>query len=76
VFRNDLLGQVIYRREEDESPVTGGPHEHFYRFSGRQMGYVGNNSSFDVDYAQSIKQRADAAGLSSFADFDLVHDHS
>ncbi len=57
----------------------------WYRFSGRQMGYVGNNGTIDADYAASIANRIAAQGTgafangastsTSFADFDLAHDH-
>lgn len=43
IFSNDLNGQALKRDEHDYSTATvGDPHEIWYRFAGKQMGYVGN----------------------------------
>jgi len=33
---------------------SGGPHEIWYRYGGRQLGYDGNNGNLDTDYLTSI----------------------
>ncbi len=81
IFLNDMMGQAI-KRDERDALAGGDPHEVWYRFSGRQMGYVGNNGSIDSDYASSIASRTAAQGsgaflngaasATSFADFDLA----
>ena len=35
----------------------GDPHEIWYRFGGKQLGYTGNNGTLDTDYATSITNR-------------------
>ncbi|WP_019962477.1 RHS repeat domain-containing protein, partial [Woodsholea maritima] len=75
----DMSGQVI-ARDENNHTSTGEPHERWYRFGDKQMGYIGNNGNTDFSYAQSIDERAKKAGDgdfrngaktgSSFADFD------
>lgn len=83
MFLYDLMGQVIKRDEKDN--LSGGdPHEVWYRFSGRQIGYVGNNGSLDTTYANSIANRTATPGSGAFfngassstnaADFDLAYD--
>ncbi|WP_163368305.1 hypothetical protein, partial [Enterobacter hormaechei] len=53
----DALGQAIRRDEEDGNawnPATfggGDPHEVWYRFNGRQLGYTGNDGTWDNSYA-------------------------
>jgi LysM repeat protein len=67
-----MLGQVIRREQEGG---TGNTAEVWYRYSGRQMGYAGNNGYINSDYAQTINQRAGSGGTpGSFADFDLAYD--
>lgn len=56
-FTLDELGQIIRRDESQPSGQTGSPHEVWYRFSGRQLGYTGNNGTADVAIAQSISER-------------------
>jgi len=84
---NDAMGQAVRRDEADLNydPTTGGdPHELWYRFDGRQVGYVGNNGTDDVDYGASLARRTAPASSgttgafrgganygSSYADFDL-----
>ncbi|WP_379551794.1 LysM peptidoglycan-binding domain-containing protein [Qipengyuania sp. DGS5-3] len=56
-FTNDELGQIIRRDETTTSNSTGAPHEVWYRFGGRQLGYTGNNGTADVSTATSIQER-------------------
>ncbi|MFZ5748783.1 MAG: LysM peptidoglycan-binding domain-containing protein, partial [Pseudomonadota bacterium] len=48
---------MIRRDESDGNGSLGDPHEVWYRFGGRQLGYTGNNGTSDVDYATSIAER-------------------
>jgi YD repeat-containing protein len=83
-YTNDLTGQTIRRDESDRNYSSGDPHEVWYRFGGKQMGYVGNNGTLDTDYKTSISNRmrgpsTSTAGAfrfgasygSAHADFDL-----
>jgi len=64
--------------------TTAGTGYGWYRFSGKQIGYVGNNGTIDTDYASSITNRTaaqrtgafqnGAASGTSSADFDLAYD--
>ncbi len=56
-FTNDELGQVIRRDETAVSGQTGAPHEVWYRYGGRQLGYTGNNGTNDMSMAASISDR-------------------
>ncbi|HYD37424.1 MAG TPA: hypothetical protein VEA60_07410, partial [Allosphingosinicella sp.] len=58
-WTNDLTGQAL-RRDEADSLPGGDPHEIWYRFGGKQLGYVGNNGTLDTDYATSIDNRTKA----------------
>jgi YD repeat-containing protein len=63
---SDGLGQVI-RRDEADYNSGGDPHEVWYRFNGKQIGYVGNNGTLDTDYLTSIATRtAGSAGTGAF----------
>ncbi|HYD86007.1 MAG TPA: LysM peptidoglycan-binding domain-containing protein [Vitreimonas sp.] len=64
-FKSDLNGQVI-RRDESDSHTTGDPHEFWYRFAGKQLGYVGNNGTSDIDYRASTTERAAGTGSGPF----------
>lgn len=59
----DENAQIIRRDETKPSnlPVyqTGSPHEVWYRFGGREMGYVGNNGNNDPGYTASTAERQD-----------------
>ena len=60
-FTNDELGQII-RRDETRpyyapAAQSGSPHEVWYRFAGRQLGYTGNNGTNDVTTSASISER-------------------
>jgi hypothetical protein len=65
IFTNDELGQII--RRDESRPYTapaaqaGSPHEVWYRFAGRQLGYTGNNGSNDMGTSASIQERQIAA---------------
>jgi YD repeat-containing protein len=79
-FTNDMNGQVIRRDESDNNFSNGDPHEVWYRFNGKQLGYTGNNGTLDTDYQTSINNRTRTPGTgafrfgtttgSSYADFD------
>ncbi|MFM2409439.1 MAG: hypothetical protein RL481_267, partial [Pseudomonadota bacterium] len=61
----DELGQII-RRDETRpgnapSGQVGSPHEVWYRFSGRQLGYTGNNGTSEVNFDASINERQTVA---------------
>lgn len=83
-FRIDENGQIIRRDEADNNTTNGDPHEVWYRFGGRQMGYVGNNGTADTDYATSITSRQATQGTgafrggattaSTYADFGQAYD--
>ncbi len=60
-FRLNAEGQIIRRDEADNSYANGDPHEVWYRFNGRQLGYTGNNGTSDVSIAASISERGQAA---------------
>jgi trimeric autotransporter adhesin len=54
----DELGQIIRRDEGGYiSGQTGNPHEVWYRFGGRQLGYTGNNGTSEVSYDASVGER-------------------
>lgn len=89
-FTLDELGQII-RRDETRpynAPAgqTGSPHEVWYRFGGRQLGYTGNNGTSEVTYEASINERRTVAPTSpgtfrngqlygaSYADFAQNYD--
>ncbi|MFT3727114.1 MAG: LysM peptidoglycan-binding domain-containing protein [Terricaulis sp.] len=83
-FRNDFMGQGIRRDETDNITTAGDPHELWYRFSGREMLYDGNNGTVDTDEATSVTNRTASQGTgaffngassgTSFADSDLAYD--
>ncbi|GAA4042763.1 LysM peptidoglycan-binding domain-containing protein [Parerythrobacter jejuensis] len=56
-FTNDEYGQIIRRDETTTSNSTGAPHEVWYRYGGRQLGYTGNNGTSDVSTSKSIQER-------------------
>lgn len=64
-YRMDENGQVIRRDETRPSNApsgqAGSPHEVWYRFGGRELGYSGNNGTLDTDYAASIAKRQNVA---------------
>ncbi|HEX8225714.1 MAG TPA: polymorphic toxin-type HINT domain-containing protein [Allosphingosinicella sp.] len=83
-FTNDMNGQAIRRDESDNVWNQGDPHEVWYRFNGKQLGYTGNNGTYDTDYQSSIYKRTQIQGTGAFqggstyaaqhADFDLSLD--
>ena len=96
----DAAGQALRRDEgiDTGNPYGTGngtgtglpavnPHEMWYRFNGRQIGYVGNNGTTNTDYASSIAARTapvptgtpgafrgGAAAGTPYADFDQNYD--
>jgi len=79
-FTNDMSGQTIRRDEQDYTSTTvGDPHEVWYRYGGKQIGYTGNNGTFDTDYLSSTGNRTRTQSTTAFqftyaspvADFDL-----
>ena len=64
-FINNLDGQIL-RRDETTYRSGGEPHEVWYRFGGKEMGYVGNNGTVDSDYAASIQNRYRAPAYDDF----------
>jgi YD repeat-containing protein len=68
-FRTNGEGQVIRRDEADnhDNPTTGGdPHEIWYRFGGRELGYVGNNGTSRMSTVDSIADRRVVPGTGAF----------
>jgi YD repeat-containing protein len=68
-FRTNGDGQVIRRDEADGNynATTGGdPHEVWYRFAGRELGYVGNNGTSRTTEAASIQDRRAYQGTGAF----------
>lgn len=65
-FVNDLDGQVLRRDEADGNGATGDPHEVWYRFGGRQLGFTGNNGTIETRYQDSVKSRTAVAGTGPF----------
>ncbi|WEJ98137.1 MAG: polymorphic toxin-type HINT domain-containing protein [Candidatus Sphingomonas phytovorans] len=55
-FKTNAEGQII-RRDEEDWRAQGNPHEIWYRFNGRQLGYTGNNGTSDVTTTTSIAER-------------------
>lgn len=57
----DEAAQIIRRDETRPSNAPsaqiGSPHEVWYRYGGREMGYTGNNATQDMDYESSIAER-------------------
>ncbi len=69
-FTTDMSGQIIRRDEADGNTSgtnSGDPHEIFYRFGGKQVGYTGNNGTLDTDYLTSIENRTVALGTGNGA---------
>jgi hypothetical protein len=65
-FTLDAYGQAVRRDEADNNPNLGDPHQVWYRFNGRQMGTIGNDTLEDGDYAGSIAARQTAQGTGPF----------
>lgn len=59
-FHLNAEGQIIRRDEQDNNYSNGDPHEVWYRFNGRQLGYTGNNGTSDVSISASIAEREQA----------------
>ncbi|WP_109807729.1 RHS repeat protein [Sphingosinithalassobacter portus] len=82
-YLNAADGQVLRRDESDSSSATvGDPHELWYRFGGKQIGYVGNNGTRNEAYDASVTDRqrvqgsntAFREGYQQNADFGLGYD--
>jgi len=65
-FDVDQSGQIIRRREQDNNWSQGDPYELYYRFGGKQLGYIGNNGTLEVDYRRSIELRTTSPGTGAF----------
>jgi hypothetical protein len=63
---SDIAGQALRGDESDNNYNAGDPHEVWYRFAGRQMGYAGNNGTLDTDYASSINTRTYGGSTGAF----------
>ncbi|MDQ4086534.1 MAG: LysM peptidoglycan-binding domain-containing protein, partial [Pseudomonadota bacterium] len=58
-YKTDMMGQGLRRDENGSTNTTAGdPHEVWYRFDGKQLGYTGNNGTLETDYSASIGHRA------------------
>lgn len=51
------LPQVLRRDEQLTIGSSSDPHEIWYRYNGRQLGFTGNNGSLESDYTQSVANR-------------------
>ncbi|MBO9713324.1 LysM peptidoglycan-binding domain-containing protein [Sphingomonas sp.] len=65
-YTNDMNGQTIRRDEYDGIWNQGDPHEVWYRFAGREMGYTGNNGTLETNYATSVANRPISPGNGAF----------
>ena len=65
-FRNDSDGAALRRDEADAFTSNGDPHEIWYRFGARQLGYSGNNGTRETDYNASIANRTATLGSGAF----------
>jgi hypothetical protein len=64
-YKSDISGQVIRRDEADGNTSNGDPHEVWYRFGGKELGYTGNNGTLDTSYHESIWNRMAPAPASN-----------
>jgi YD repeat-containing protein len=67
-YRSDLSFQVIRRDESDNVSTQGDPHEIWYRFGGREIGYVGNNGTANITDVASVHERVATQGTGAFRD--------
>lgn len=66
-YTSTVTGQTLRRSVADGNAANGDPHEIWYRFGGKQLGYTGNNGTLETDYATSIGNRmAVASGNGAF----------
>jgi YD repeat-containing protein len=65
-FVKDSAGQVLRRDEADYNYSAGDPHEIWYRFGGREVGYTGNNGTLRTGYQASIDNRMRTPGTGAF----------
>lgn len=73
------------REEKDNNSSAGDPKQLWYRYGGKQMGYVSNDGTLDTSYVTSIANRTAASAGNgaffngattgtAFADFDVATD--
>ncbi len=68
-FATDVNGLIVNRYEQYDPGTVGGnplPVTHTYRFGGKEMGLVTNNSTTNIDYATLIDRRDDTPGTGYF----------
>ena len=72
--RHQRPGDPARRKRQQLQPIGGDPHEVWYRFGGKQIGYVGNNGTLDTDYRDLDQQphphprhRAPSASAATYA---------
>ena len=71
-FTLDELGQIILREEtrpsNAHSSQLGSPHEMWYRFGGREMGYLSNNGTTEVSANTALNEisRAPSSNAGTF----------
>jgi nucleoid-associated protein YgaU len=65
-FTNDAGGRAIDRDEADLNNSAGDPHEIWYRFGGREVGYTGNNGTLRTGYQASVENRMRTPGTGAF----------
>ncbi|MDP3458189.1 MAG: LysM domain-containing protein, partial [Hyphomonas sp.] len=56
-YTSTASGQVVRRSEADGNTSNGDPHEVWYRFGGKELGYTGNNGTLDTNYLASTANR-------------------
>jgi len=65
-FVNDAAGLVLERKEQDNIYTTGDPRELHYYFNEAQVGFIGNNGTSDLSYADSIAEHQTETGSGPF----------
>nr|WP_246623864.1 hypothetical protein [Sphingomonas colocasiae] len=65
-FMMDTDGQILRRDEVDGNLSNGDPHEVWYRFNGRELGYTGNDSTDNLNEAASVADRRVVTGSGAF----------
>ena len=66
-YTSTAAGQTVRRSEADNQPSNGDPHEVWYRFGGKELGYTGNNGTLETSYTASINNRmALSSGTGAF----------
>src|SRR5262249_46669185 len=62
----DLTGATLKRDESDGNTSAGDPHELWYRFAGKLVGYVGNNGTLETNETDSLANRTATQGAGAF----------